>query len=310
MKFVCPCFWSQLRINTALLDGGSILLEFNAKLYFKEHCSISFYGNRAEGGMGAAICTSAISIVEFKDSSNVRFNNNSVSQDGAIYSLVNSSLTFNNTSAVTFSDNVAAFGGVLNYYCYHFILIKGDGNCTITFNSNKATQNSGAIYLQKHSDVIFQGNLTVKFHNNEATLGGAMNCNSHSDITYKENVNVTFSHNSAKLGGGIYMVTSNITVADKSELKFTYNTALQDGGASFLDKQFTVVITGDAAITFSFTVASDYDRAIYNKVNQSVINVNAIEVHFENSYANTAIRSCRIFKPGARRPQAGARLVS
>ena len=77
MKFVYPhCFWSQLRINTALQDGGSILLEFNAKL---EHCSISFFGNRAEDGMGAAIYTSAISIVDFRDSSNVIFNNNSVS---------------------------------------------------------------------------------------------------------------------------------------------------------------------------------------------------------------------------------------
>ena len=61
--------------------------------------------------------------------------------------LVNSSLTFSNTSAVTFSDNVAVFGGALNFYCYHFILFKGDGNCTIMFNSNKATQNGGAIYI-------------------------------------------------------------------------------------------------------------------------------------------------------------------
>ena len=283
--------------NKAIHNGGSVLLEFNSKLQYEEHCTVTFNGNRATDGTGAAISSSANSVVKFKESSTVMFFDNSALQGGAIYSLFNSSLIFSNSTAVTFSDNIAAFGGALNFYGYSHIFFKGDVNCTIIFNNNKATQNGGAIYLQTHSGVIFQGSLTVKFHNNEATLGGAINCNSHSDITYKENVNVTFSHNNAKLGGGIYMVTSNITVADKSVLKFTYNTALQDGGAIFLDKEFTIVITGDADITFSFNMASDYGGAIYSRVDQSVINFNLINIYFDNNHARTAGRSIFINVP-------------
>ena len=68
------------------------------------------------------------------------------------------------------------------------------------------------MYLQKNSDVTFQGAITVKFHNNTATLGGAINCNSNSDIISKGNSNIIFSQNIAKLGGAIYIVTSNITI--------------------------------------------------------------------------------------------------
>ena len=49
-------------------------------------------------------------------------------------------------------------------------------------------------------------------------------------------------------------------------------------------------------MTFRFNVACDYGRSIYSRVNQSVINVNAIEVHFENNHARTAVTSCSIFK--------------
>ena len=277
--------------NKAIHSGGSVLVEFSSKFQYEEHCNVTFYGNRADDGTGAAISTSTNSVVKFKDNSTVMFFNNSASLGGAIYSFFSSNLTFSNTTAVTFRDNIAAFGGALNFYGYSLVFFQGDVNCTIMFNNNKATQNGGAIYLQKHSGIVFQGSLTVKFHNNEATLGGAINCNSHSDITFKANVNVTFSHNNAKLGGGMYTVTSNITIADKSKLKFTYNIALQDGGAIFLDKQFTVVITDDADIAFSFNEASDYGGAIYSRVDQSVISFNLINIQFDSNHARTAGRS-------------------
>ena len=59
---------------------------------------------------------------------------------------------------------------------------------------------------------------TIKFHNNEATLGGAINCNSNSDITSKESANVIFSQNIAKLGGAIYTVIQILQTAVISHL--------------------------------------------------------------------------------------------
>ena len=167
----------------------------------------------------------------------------------------------------------------------------------MTFNNNKATQNGGAISLQKNSKITFQGTLTVKFYNNEATLGGAIICNSNSDITLKESPQIVFLQNGAKLGGAVYITISNIIVTGNSKLIFTYNEALQDGGALFLDKNFKVNFTDDAEITFSFNTASDYGGAIYSRVDQSVINFNITYIHFDNNHARTAGNSVFINIP-------------
>ena len=256
--------------NKAVHNGGSLFSEINSCISFEEDCTVTFAGNTADDGTGGAICFS-----------------------------YNSSLTFSKTknAIVTFKHNVAAFGGALNLYSHSFTRFQGNANSTVTFENNKAVQNDGAINFQKNSYVIFQGILTVKFHNNTATLGGAIYSNSNSDITLRENTNIIFSLNNAKLGGAIFTVTSNITITGKAKLQFTYNAALQDGGAMFLDKQYKVFLTGDAAITFSFNTASDYGGAIYSRVDQSVINFNITEIHFNNNHAKTAGSSVFINLP-------------
>ena len=120
-----------------------MFLEINSDISFQDDCTVTFDGNIADDGTGGAIHVSS-----------------------------NSSLTFSKTNkaAVIFKHNVAAFGGALNFYSRSFITFQGSNNSTVTFENNKATQNGGAIYLQKTSDVIIQGNLTVKFHNNKAEL--------------------------------------------------------------------------------------------------------------------------------------------
>ena len=144
---------------------------------------------------------------------------------------------------------------------------------------------------------MFEGCLTVKFHNNDATLGGAINCNSNSKITSKENPNIIFSHNNANLGGAIYIVMSNISITGKSKFKFIDNIALQDGGAMFLHKQYELFLTDDAEIMFSFNTASDYGGAIYSRVDQSMINFNTTKIHFVNNHARTAGSSVFINVP-------------
>ena len=198
---------------------------------------------------------------------------------------------------MTFIDNVAAFGGALNCYRYSFVTFHDGINSTVIFNNSKATQNGGAIYLQKNSNVLFEGSLTVKFYNNEATLGGAINCNSKSGIVSKENPNIIFSNNNANLGGAIYIVMSNISITGQSKFKFTDNTALQDGGAMFLHKQYEVVLTDDVEIIFSFNTASDYGGAIYSRVDHSVINFNTTNIPFDNNHARTAGSSVFINVP-------------
>ena len=120
---------------------------------FEEHCKVTFDSNTAGDATGGAISTNTNSVVEFKDSCKVMF-----------------------------YDNNATQGGALNLYSYSLISFQGSANSTVIFDTNKATQNGGAIFLQKTSVVTFKGTGIVKFHNNEATLGGAINCNSDSVI--------------------------------------------------------------------------------------------------------------------------------
>ena len=256
--------------NNAVHNGGSLFLEISSDISFEEDCTVTFTGNTAEDGTG-----------------------------GAIYISYNSSLTFSKAknATVSFKDNAAAFGGALNFYSYSFIMFQGSTNSTVTFDNNKATQNGGAIYLRKYSDLIFQGVLTVKFHNNTATLGGAILSSSNSNITFRESINIIFSLNNAKLGGALYAVTSNITITGKSKIQFMYNTALQDGGAMFLDKRYKIYFTCDAVITFSFNNASDYGGAIYSRVDESMINFNVTNIHFDNNHARTAGSSVFINVP-------------
>ena len=244
-----------------------------------------------------AISSNTNSAVKLQHSSTVMFHNNNATQGAAIYSSYHSNLIFSNNTTATFIANAAAFGGALNSHSYSLITFQGDVNSTIVFDNNKATQNGGAIYLQKHSEMIFKEVSIVIFQNNEATLGGAINCNSNSDITSKRNPNITFSENIAKLGGAIYTIMSNIIITGTSIVKFTHNIALQDGGALFLDKQFIIILTGEAEITFSSNTASDYGGAIYSRVDQSVINFNVTNINFYNNHARTAGRSVFINVP-------------
>ena len=283
--------------NKAIHNGGSVFLEIKSVIYFEEQCGVIFDSNTADDGTGGAISTDSNSLIEFKDNSTITFCHNNATQGGAIFSLYNLSLIFSKNTKVIFNDNAAAFGGALNFYSHSLIRFQGGDQSTVAFKNNKATQNGGAIYLQKNSYVTFKGTLTVNFYNNEATLGGAINCNSNSDITCKENPHIIFLQNNAKLGGAIYTVMSNIAIIDNSKLIFTDNIALQDGGAMFLDKQFKVTLTDNAEITFKFNTASDYGGAIYSRVDQSVINFNVTKIHFVNNYARTAGSSVFINVP-------------
>ena len=90
---------------------------------------------------------------------------------------------------------------------------------------------------------------------------------------------------------------SNITIKDKSKLNFTCNTALQDGGALFFDRHFRVIFANDADIRFTLNTASDYGGAIYSRVDESMINFNVTNIHFDDNHARTVRSSVFINVP-------------
>ena len=125
--------------NKAVHNGGSAFLEINFSVYFEEHCKVTFEMNTAEDGTGGAISSNTNSVVEF-----------------------------NNNCVVMFYNNIATQGEALNLYSYSFNAFQGSGaNSTVIFDNNKATQNGGAIHLQKNSAVMFRGTQRVEFCSNE-----------------------------------------------------------------------------------------------------------------------------------------------
>ena len=65
-------------------------------------------------------------------------------------------MTFNNSKAFI-------AGGAMNIECSHTTF---EGNCIITFREGSSTD-GGAVYMSE-SAIIFEGNSTVAFYNNEA----------------------------------------------------------------------------------------------------------------------------------------------
>ena len=99
-----------LNSNTPVHNGGSVFLENKCNISFEGHCTVTFYGNRAEDGTGGAISTDTNAAVKFKDNSTILFHNNHATQGVGIYSSYNC-LTFSKNTTVTFNDIAAAFGG-------------------------------------------------------------------------------------------------------------------------------------------------------------------------------------------------------
>ena len=119
---------------------------------------------------------------------------------GAVY-IDDASIMFEGNSTVTFNSNVAeSNGGALCITALSF-----DGNPTMIFNYNSAGSNGGAVYIYynkkgkffNYDHLILYGNPTVTFNNNEATTnGGAMylvdRC-----IKFAENLSLSFHNNKA-----------------------------------------------------------------------------------------------------------------
>ncbi|XP_065890214.1 probable outer membrane protein pmp20 isoform X2 [Dysidea avara] len=128
-----------------------------------------------------------------------------------------------------------------------------DGNSTVMFNYNTATEFGGAIN-GLHSNFSFKGNSSVLFNGNSALDGGALHI-INSTILFDDNCNVTLNDSHAiRFGGAVFMNVSTISFQGNSRVTYTSNDANIDGGAmkglhsiiSF-NGNTTVVFTGNNA---------------------------------------------------------------
>ena len=106
-------------------------------------------------------------------------------------------------------------------------------NSTLKFIENTAVSNGGAVFFSSGSDVRFDehSRCIVKFHNNEATQGGAVYSESNTNITLGGQSKVIFTNNSGTFGGVVYCYNNTfITTKTNSIITFTNNKVLKQGG--------------------------------------------------------------------------------
>ncbi len=231
-----------------VIEGNSLTVNAGATLNIYDNVTITG-ANNARGAI-SIVKSSSVNIYGGQFTNNttkygVLYNNGTVSITGGSFigntseyggvSYNNGTLTINGGS---FTENTARLGGVI--YNRATLLVT---NATISLNT--ATENGGAIYVNKGtaelSSFVLDSNTAVNggaialmagvttitdvsFALNTAELGGALYVSGTADLTATQN---SFTENEATTGGAVY---TDIDYVDISNSAFEGNKA-QNGGA-------------------------------------------------------------------------------
>ena len=198
------------------------------------------------------------------------FNNN----NSAIVALDSHSIILL-AGTVEFTDNTANKGGAVAMM--HGNLTIAD-NAHVGFQGNHAKTNGGAIFSRQH--VTIAG--SVKFINNSADQGGAIDSDGNVTIAY--NAQVVFQGNHAKTYGGAITSLEHVTIA--GSVQFINNSADQ-GGA--IDSDGNVTIAYNAQVVFQGNHAKTYGGAITSL--QHVTIAGSVQLINNTAYLGGAIVS-------------------
>ena len=127
-----------------------------------------------------------------------------------------------------------------------------EGNSSPVFGNNNAEDYGGAIYSNL-SYILFEGNSSPVFSNNTAKSGGAIRSSSYSYILFEGNSSPVFSNNTADYGGAIFTL-SYILFEGSSSPVFSNNTA-ECGGA--IRSYSYILFEGNSSPVFSNNTADN-----------------------------------------------------
>ena len=189
---------------------------------------VVFQNNIAKNGAGIYLNSST---VIFGENSDVKYINNNVEQSGAaIFSSLNSIITFALNSRVQFNNNKASNGTI---YSDKKSMVIFKGTCQVIFSDNSVTQYGAAIYSSDNSYAIFTGSSKVTFKNNVVSfdsknlqVGGNIFSKNFGYALFDENSVTTFTNNSAHFGAAIFSLNaSTINFKGMSRIVFNNNEA-------------------------------------------------------------------------------------
>ena len=253
--------------NSARSNGGAIFSIQPSKIFIEGNSEVIFDSNTADNG-GTFYFTN--STITFNETSMISFFNNKAIQSGGVgYFRLNSKVLCEGNTAVRFENNRALYGGAILAKDQSNIILTGNSN--VSFVNNEATQNGGAGYFYSHCNFIVKENSWVSFTNNKALHGGAVCIDDEVKLIFKENPTAMFYINSVTVGGGAINVLNNssIILKDFININFTKNTA-QYGGAIFLDTTAVMVKNHDLkCIDFQSNFAKFSGDSVYQDVTGS-----------------------------------------
>ena len=181
--------------NHAFSDnGGAIYILHRSGVKFKEGSTVAFYNNNAYSG--GAVYIYEYSHITFQGYSKVSFYNNTAREEGGAISIdCDSTVKFSNNSAVRYYNNSAFLGGSIFVASSQ---ISNEGNCSVEFANNTASQDGGAIYLSDHSNFAHFNNSTVIFkHNVAGDYGAAIYASLKTSSINFDGPNIYFNDNTA-----------------------------------------------------------------------------------------------------------------
>ena len=266
--------------NSALLQGGAA---FSNSITITDSAQVNFCDNNAEGDGGAIASSGNVTIegsvlfinnsaskeggairsddVTLSDNSQVIFQGNHAKSGGAI-----SSRYFTMAGTVQFINNSAIHGGAI--ICYDTLTVVA--NARIVFQDNYAILAGGAVHCSQNTYTTFYIGGIVKFINNFASFGGAIEGN----VTTAASAQAFFQGNHADDEGGAIFVGQGQRVVLGGSVEFYNNTASIGGAISILSRQSKLAIDHNAEVIFKSNKAENMGGAIF--IASSLIFVNDI----------------------------------
>ena len=221
----------------------------------------------------------------------VIFVNNTANYSGGAVSMSDGIITVGTDSYMIFTYNCATLGGAISLTSAKLII---NSEANLIFSHNCATSNGGA--LESVNSTAHVNTSGIKFYDNKAPYGGAINC-FYGTMIINTNTSVNFTMNSAQVkGGAIYIeagVHPAITVGNYSELLFFNNSAFQGGAFySTMPSLLMTTVGYQSSIQFINNTAFDIGGAVYSQSSPPcifMITDYSAKISFTGNYAQRGI---------------------
>jgi len=194
----------------------------------------------------------------------------------------NCNSAFDGRSKLRFIDNIAQYRGAAHSSGYSELLF--NGNMTVMFEGNEASENGGGIWSYLNCSTFFNGSSKLLFIDNRAKFGGAMHSATYSNILFDGDTAVTCRANKIVNTKEqlilIRTVASNLMETKACHLR---TMVLNLEGHVLSGTHSKVLFKGNTTVTFNGNEASENGGAVNCYVNCDIKFDEYSEVMFINN---------------------------